>query len=399
MNARLLATLTILALIACQTSSRDGPYREPAREAPSSSDVVPLPQTSGERHYEAKLVHAFTPPLDDSLAVCTWNIQWIGHWKAKRHEDLAKTLEPCDVAVVQEMVAPPWDVLVVDPAKKATVTLKGDLEAKAFAEAMRKVGFDGVLLSEEDTGPTKNHTNSTASEWYVAFFKTSKVVAAKDLPSGFLAKKRAGNSVFSRVPYAFALRALRHGKPSVDFVLVSVHLHAKGPSETEKRAKARRVREFRAINEWITSQRSKHPSGEQDFFVVGDMNIEDFEEVMAFFGKPSPAIETELAAMPLANERENPPLWDTSESLRSVQSMNYSARLRTMTGTNLRRTKPFDHVMHHRDITVETGAVLEILDMPAVFGLDEFPDARAFIQAYSDHAPLRFLIGLGEDKD
>lgn len=395
MRFLILALLAVLTFATCKTPDIHPPLSEPASAPQSAGPIEP----ESEQTYEAKLVNQFSVAGPDSLAVCTWNIQWIGHWKAKRNDDLAETLKNCDVAVIQEMVAPPWDVTVVERRTQTPRVLNGDPESKAFVDAMKAVGFDGVLLSPEDTGPTKNHTNATASEWYALFYKSVKVSAAPDLPSGFLARKLAGHSVYSRVPYAFALRAKREGKPSADFVLVSVHLHAKGAGESVQRSKAVRVREFRAINQWITKQRLKHQSKEQDFFVVGDMNIEDLEEVMAFFGQPAPWMEAEIASVPAASDDLEPLLPEAASRLRKVRSMNYAARSRTMIGTNLQRTKPFDHVMHHGDITLGTDPVLEILDIQKAFKLATFPNARTFVQAYSDHNPLRFVIRLSEDKD
>ncbi len=383
----------LLVLFGCKTTEDINASKATGFTAPGA------PAASPQDKYQVEYVPQFSPVDNDHLSICTWNIQWIGHWKAKKNTDIANVLRHCDVAVIQEMVAPPWDVTVTSKGTAETVTLKGDVEAKAFVDAMKGVGFDGVELSAEDTGPTKNHTNTTASEWYTAFFKSAKVEIAQDLPQGFLARKLAGHSVYSRVPHAFGIRARHNGKPSVDMVLVSVHLHATGDDEPKRRCKARRIREFRYINQWVSQKKKNHASQEKDYFVLGDMNIEDLEEVNAFMGQPPEWLETELAATEPLVDIETPEDPSSFAMLRMVKSMNYAPETKTLKGTNIKRDKPYDHVMHYTTTTLDIEPTLQIVDLARTFNLESFPKANDFVQAYSDHNPLRFVVKLTEDRD
>src|SRR5690606_33122749 len=128
---------------------------------------------------------------------------------------------------------------------------------------MYKVGFDGFVLSPEDTGKsTKNHTNSSSTEWWVVFYKTAKVETAPDLPQGFLSTTVTANSNWDRVPYAFAFRTLYK---NMDFVLISVHLRP-GKGSTHQ---SRRAHELASIQRWVTEAESNH--SERDFIILGDM--------------------------------------------------------------------------------------------------------------------------------
>lgn len=388
-----ISMLAFLTLFGCKTTEDIASSKGAGTVDAGTVGANPQPR------YQVEYVSQFTPAGNDQLSVCTWNIQWIGHWKAKKNQDIANVLRNCDVAVIQEMVAPPWDVTVTSKGSQETVTLKGDVEAKAFVDAMKAVGFDGVELSAEDTGPTKNHTNTTASEWYIAFFKSAKVEIAQDLPKGFLARKLAGHSIYSRVPHAFGIRARHNGKPSVDMVLVSVHLHATGDNEPKRRCKARRIREFRYINQWITQKKKNHASHEKDYFVLGDMNIEDLEEVNAFMGESPEWLNTELAATEPLVDLDTPEDPSSFYMLRNVKSMNYAPETKTLKGTNIKRDKPYDHVMHYTTTTLDILPTLQIVDLAKSFDLESFPKANDFVQAYSDHNPLRFVVKLSEDRD
>lgn len=393
---RIHALAGLMLLLICCTTTSTGPTSKtngivvPDKE--SREVTAPLP-------YQVEYVSQFQAVDADQLAVCTWNVQWIGHWKAKKNADIANVLRHCDVAVIQEMVAPPWNVQVTAHSKKGSKIIKGDIESKAFVTAMNNVGFDGIELSAEDTGPKKNHINTPASEWYVMFFKSHKVQVAPDLPKGFLAKKLAGHSVYSRVPHAFGIRAKRNGQPSIDMVLVSVHLHATGDNEPKRRCKARRIREFRFINQWISQNKAGHSSGEKDYFVLGDMNIEDLEEVQAFMGRAPTWLSAELAETAPLDDLDSPEDPSTQKLLSKLRAMNFHVTSNVMKGTNLKRDKPYDHVMHYSTTTLNVWPTLQIVDLAKTFGLENFPSANAFVQAYSDHNPLRFVITLGEDRD
>lgn len=391
MRAHALIGFMLWALIGCKTTE--------VSTASKDSDAIISPKSA---KYQVEYVSQFQPVDADHLSVCTWNIQWVGHWKAKKNADIANVLRHCDVAVIQEIVTPPWDVTVVtdgNPATQKTITLKGDVESKAFVDAMKSVGFDGIELSPEDTGPTRNHINTTASEWYAIFFKSQKAEIAKNLPNGFLSAPLAANPVYSRVPYAFGIRARHNGKPSVDMVLISVHLHATGDNEPTRRCKARRIREFHFINQWITERKEQHVSQEKDYFVLGDMNIEDLEEVEAFMGQSPTWLKTETAKIEDETAFEVPENPAAQMNLRNVRSMNYLVDSKDMKGTNLKRDKAYDHVMHYTTTTLDLVPTLQIVDLTKTFHLESFPNANSFVQAYSDHNPLRFVITLGADRD
>ena len=43
----------------------------------------------------------------DTISICSFNIQFLGHFKARDNNTLSKILKPYDIVVIQEMVAPP----------------------------------------------------------------------------------------------------------------------------------------------------------------------------------------------------------------------------------------------------------------------------------------------------
>ena len=99
---------------------------------------------------------------------------------------------------------------------------KPDKEAAAFFNEMERLGFK-YWLSEEDSGTGDAiHLNSTATEWWVVFYNSSRGTIASDLPHGFLAADRSNHPDYERVPYAFSFRTKENGS---DFVLINVHLH------------------------------------------------------------------------------------------------------------------------------------------------------------------------------
>ena len=161
---------------------------------------------------------------EELLRICSFNIQFLGHFKNRDNVALASILREYDIVVVQELVAPPYSMTFPDGTGG-----RADAEARAFFDAMICNGFS-YQMSEEDTGPgERNHTNTTATEWWVAFYKPDRVLAAPDLPSGFLAEDRSANPSYARVPYAFAFRSM---DTDADFVLISVHLD---PDSSQRR--------------------------------------------------------------------------------------------------------------------------------------------------------------------
>ena len=154
--------------------------------------------------------------VPDLITVCSFNIQFLGNFKDRDNAALAAILRDDDIVVVQELVAPPYPGTFPDGT-----AFTPDPEAEAFFAEMEALGF-AYVLSEEDTGRGEtNHSNSSATEWWVAFYDPDTVQEDPDLARGFLATDRTRNPDFDRVPYAFPFQAVQGG---LDFVLISVHL-------------------------------------------------------------------------------------------------------------------------------------------------------------------------------
>ena len=200
-----------------------------------------------------------------NVSVCSFNIQFLGNPANRADSALANVVDDCDIVVVQELVAPPR--IGVFPNGDA---FRPDPEAEEFFVAMEAEGFTFVV-SEEDTGTgDQMHVNSSATEWFVTFYKPDRIEVATDLPSGFLAADRYNNDDFERVPYAFGFRTVDQ---NLDFVLISVHLKPDpGPSN-----RARRAEEMAAIVEWIDAN---NDDDEQDFIILGDMNLQNLQELI-----------------------------------------------------------------------------------------------------------------------
>ena len=298
-----------------------------------------------------------------TLEVCSFNVQFLGNSTRRRNSTLAKLLKDCDVVVIQELVAPPFDGSFPDGS-----AFKPDPEAGAFFGAMKSLGFE-FALSEEDTGTGQQiHVNGSATEWYVTFYKPSRVKPAEDLPHGFLSEQRADHDDFERVPYAFSFRT-KNGK--LDFVLISVHLKPDGSSAST----ARRKHELASIAAWIDA----HDGVEKDFIILGDMNIEDEDELQD-------ATPTDFL------------------------SLNDEC-VQTNTNQRERSGKPYDHVMflpaHSSEI--DTQFDFKVVDLIAStrgswnnndgpFPGDPY-DHNRFRAYFSDHHPVRFRFKIPDQDD
>ena len=198
-----------------------------------------------------------------SLAITSFNIQFLGQSTKRDDAALAMVLRDYDIVVVQELISPPYEGNYPDGAE-----FRPDVEATEFFDAMTALGYE-YELSVEDTGTRPaNHNNGTGTEWWVVFYKDNKVKIADELPTEFLADDRTENDHYERVPHAFAFRTL---EGELDFVLISVHLKPGGSSSD----KARRKVELDAIADWVDD----HDDDEKDFIILGDMNIEDCDEL------------------------------------------------------------------------------------------------------------------------
>jgi hypothetical protein len=203
--------------------------------------------------------------ITSPLAVCSFNIQFLGHFKKKDNETLSQILKDYDIVVAQELVAPPLDGFYPNGEPYSA-----DPEAAQFLQSMQDKGFS-YLLSEEDTGPGDAiHLASTATEWWITFYKPASVYYAPDLPHGFISEDRSNNDSFERVPYAFPFRTLSN---SLDFVLISVHLQP-GDLRSDQQ---RRFEELSAIARWV----DLNDHTEKDFIVLGDMNLKDKQELFS----------------------------------------------------------------------------------------------------------------------
>lgn len=289
------------------------------------------------------------------LAVCSFNIQFLGNFKKRANETLAKVVQDYDIVVVQELVAPPLDGTYPDGTHYSA-----DAEAAEFFMAMQNRGFSYVL-SEEDTGTGDEiHRATSATEWWVTFFKPDVIGCAEDVPHGFLAEDRSNNPNYERVPYAFAFRTLDN---HLDFVLISVHLQP-GDSGADQ---ARRSHELASIAQWIDD----HDEHEHDFVIMGDMNIKDVEEL----GSVTP---------------------------QGFVSLNNKC---CPTNTNPNGPKPYDHIMCNPACTPEINVgSFQVIDLiqavrpfwPSSNGSfcgDPY-DHNGFRQYYSDHHPVVFTMSI-----
>lgn len=300
----------------------------------------------------------------DTLKLCTFNIQFLGHFKKRDNGALANILKDYDIITIQELVSPPYEGTFPDSTPYIP-----DPESKNFFEAMENHGFT-YWLSEEDTGTNDEiHMNTSATEWWVTFYRENIVEPATDLPNGFLADDRSNHPDYERVPYAFAFRTKDN---RMDFVLISVHLQPGGSAEETKR----REHEISSIQFWIAGNNQI----EQDFIILGDMNIED---------------STELAAVLPEG------YFSLNDECRQTNTLQGSGN-----------AKPYDHIMFNINHTA--GNIDKAFDCKVVNLIDvmknywtseeQYPGDpyihNTFKQYYSDHNPVEFRLVLGDsDRD
>lgn len=358
MAVRSLLLLCVIALTGCEQaldilqSASENPKAPPASIAGKNakdavSIALPAPQ----------------PALAtgaDQISVCSFNVQFLGNSRSRDDVALAEVVAPFDIVVVQELVSPPFAGRFPDGTP-----FKPDGESAEFFIAMQDLGFQWVL-SEEDTGTGDTiHRNGSSTEWWVAFYRPGRVEVARDLPHGFLASDHSNHPHFERVPYAFGFRTPDR---KLDFVLISVHLQPGGG----RKETARRAEELNTIAEWI----HRHDQSEHDFIILGDMNIEDAEELA----------------------QATPP---------GFISLNDECR---PTNTNINGPKPYDHVMFS---TTHTTEIDRSYDLHIVNLLDEMRDDWASTEPYpgqpydhnefrkffSDHHPIDFRLTIPSEDD
>ncbi|MGE0171896.1 MAG: hypothetical protein AB7T49_03890 [Oligoflexales bacterium] len=330
----------------------------------------------------------FPPVPSDELAICSFNITFLGHFKTKANEALTDLVENCDGVLIQELVAPPWDITFPNGESS-----EGDVESLAFVNAMKQ-HFDGLKLSEENTGKNSNHASNPEAEYFIFFYKKKKLEIASDLPQGFLAEPRVKNPVFDRVPYAFGVRAV--GSKKTDFVLVSVHLKAtEGSGAVKQGLIVDRLKEWYGIKSWIDQQESA--GSERDFFIVGDTNIEYVEEVDAITGNDIQPLLKKLTNTDVRKAFEG----GDNNYLRDFKTLNYSfnaAGKPQMQKTNVTNTpKAFDHVFYHPGNSKEVEENFEIVDITKLFPFSN--NIGTYKGPYSDHNPIRFRLKTMQDDD
>jgi endonuclease/exonuclease/phosphatase family metal-dependent hydrolase len=302
--------------------------------------------------------------LYDTIRICSFNIQFLGHFKDRNDTLLGQLLMDYDIVVVQEMVAPPVSGIYLDGSR-----YDADKESERFHAVMLKNGFNS-WISEEDTGPRRNHTNSSASELWIAYYKQRLVPDTLDNePHGFLSDTLVGNSVFKRVPYSFAFQSI-DGASS--FNLISVHLNPGGSSKES----FIRSKEFSGISHWIEKEKTSNC----DFIILGDCNIEDKDELNSIQ-------ETVF-----------------NNDFISLNDVCYSTN--TKMYEDSLKGKPYDHVFVNscleEDLVENTFQVIDLEAHLKDLGLGDvfFPyEHNYFRTRLSDHVPVEFKLVLGKDKD
>jgi hypothetical protein len=424
--------LLLVFCFSCRTTKDESQIKDNTPN-PAAGNQNPVPAIPTFKVITQESLEPDVEALGSSeLAVCSFNISFVGHWKAvdKQSEKLAKFLQPCDVIAMQELVAPPtnygldaadnpyvWldqDELLKEAAKKDPQELiesftpwwtektkpqgiveewEADYQAFHFVGHMLKAGFEFVL-SKGDTGKTVNHNNSTSSEWHAVFYRKNRVfpVPTTDMPSGWTkldpAEPLAKHPVYDRLPYAFAFRTVpQTGDKQIDFVLINVHLHSTQTraNESEKDAGLIRANELFHIFKWIEKMQAIYP--ERDFITLGDMNVvsaKQLEDIAIEF-------KAKMAAAGMKSQD-------------NIVTLNEDSH---PTNVSRKDPKPFDQIFFDSQHTKEIvrskayGADMVLVDIAKKFDLEgEYKNnVGSFVKAYSDHVPLLFVMKIGKDDD
>lgn len=297
----------------------------------------------------------------DTLSICSFNIQFLGHFQNRENSVLAEILKNHDIVVVQEMVAAPLAGNYPDGS-----AFKKDNESAAFVQEMENRGFS-YWLSEEDTGPTKNHTPTTASEWWIVFYKKESVLPDTTRCKGFVSAPLTNNAVYERVPYAFPFKAVNG---ALNFTLVSVHLKPGDGSEET----ATRQNELKELFQWTSTQMESN----KDFYVLGDCNIYDQSEFAHFKEKD---------------------VFSLNNDCHSTNTKMYESK---------DKGEPYDHVFYtsysKQDLVKGSFEVVDLLteikknSKPGRFNLTPYVHDE-FRTMFSDHVPVTFQLVIGKDTD
>lgn len=288
------------------------------------------------------------------LNACSFNIKFIGQGNNKQYLPLVDLMKDYDLVLVQELVSAPMDLSYPD------YMLPGTPQAQTFFRLMEDHRFAHALSSAK-TGRSSNRTNGSTSEYFVAFYKP-EVLHYLHARSGFADQPLVGNSTFDRVPWTFHF-ATRDG--TLDFAVSNVHLAADAGAVGQRRAELAFI-----------AQRAADDA-EPDHLIVGDMNIQDCDEL--------------AEALPPG-----------------YRSLN-AACLATNVGVN---GKPYDHVMYRPqhtgdDIDPHHFVPLHLVQLmePSWDTTDgPYPGRPGFNVAtygsyYSDHKPVEFRLIYGVRDD
>lgn len=295
----------------------------------------------------------------DTLNICSFNIQFLGNFKNKDNVTLSKILKPFDIVVIQELVAPPFPGKFPD-----NIPFKVDEESKAFYTEMKKQGF-ACWLSTEDTGPTNNHINSTASEWWIIFYKTAKVRGDSTRFHGFVSQPLVANPNQDRVSFIFPFKSV---KGNTTFSLIPVHLN---PGDSKEDYSRRQV-EFNYLFNWTKTQTEMN----KDFLILGDCNIYKADEFTPF---------------------KKLDFYSLNDKCKSTNTKIYESQ---------EKGKPYDHIFYNsnskEDLILSS---FEVHDLKAQVkainpgNITEPYDHDDFRAKYSDHLPVSFMMITGRDSD
>lgn len=288
------------------------------------------------------------------LLACSFNIKFIGQGNNKQYQPLVDLLKDYDLVLVQELVSAPMDLSYPDYMLRSTP------QARTFFQLMADHRF-AYALSSAKTGPNTNHTNGSTSEYFVAFYKPD-VLHYFHARSDFVDQPLVGNSTFDRVPWTFHF-ATRDG--TLDFAVTNVHLAADDGANEQRRNELAFIAQ-RAANDT-----------EPDHLIVGDMNIQDRDELAEVM----------------------PP---------GYRSLNAACH-----ATNVGRTgKPYDHVMYRPEHTGSDIDPHHFVPRPLVQLMEPswdtsdgpYPGTGNFNVAtygsyYSDHKPVEFRLIYGVRDD
>jgi hypothetical protein len=298
----------------------------------------------------------------DTLNICSFNIQFLGHFKARDNQKISEILKPYDIVVIQEMVAPPTSGTF--PSNKQNY--KADFESKVFVNAMCQQGFS-YWISTEDTGPNKNHVNSSASEWWITFYRKDIITPDSSRFYGFIDTTLANNSKYERVPFCMPFKSL---DGCSTFSLISLHLKPGNSSDDRKR----RAHEIKSLFYWIGSQ----PELNKDFIVLGDCNFHRKEEFVKY---------------------ESKCIYSLNNKCLSTNTKLYE---------DPKKGRPYDHVFYNEysenEIITSSFKAVDImkkireLDTNKVFPYEPY-EHNLFRTSFSDHIPISFSYVLGKDED